>query len=161
MPFSMTSRSRLRFCNEADSRASARPACVIGRLGRSLRLRHGDHRIDQRHLGDLDLAAKQRPECQAEFELLRRRDLGSFAGRSLRHADILSHEIERGEHRKVHRPVHPEPIAGRGLDLREQSVAHVVGGDEQGTDEGDGRADDGDDREADKREAHLTLRTQN
>src|SRR4029079_3767789 len=54
-------------------------ACILGALVGRLRLRHGDDRIDQRHLGHFDFAADQSRQLQAEAERFSRRYLGRGA----------------------------------------------------------------------------------
>ena len=56
------------------------------------------------------------------------------------------------------RPADPQTIAGRRLDLGEQAVAQLVGGDEQRSDEDDDGANDGDGRKAEERNPHVPLR---
>ena len=57
----------------------------------------------------------------------------------------------------MHWPVDGETIAGRALDLGEDSVPHIVGGDEQGGDKDGGDANDDDGRKAPQRETQLSL----
>ena len=57
----------------------------------------------------------------------------------------------------MHWPVDGETIAGRALDLGEDSVPHIVGGDEQGGDKDGGDANDVDGRKAPQRETQLSL----
>ena len=60
----------------------------------------------------------------------------------------------------MHGPVDGETIAGRALDLGEDSVPHILGGDEQRGDKDGGHADDDDGREAPQRETQLSLQGQ-
>ena len=58
---------------------------------------------------------------------------------------------------EMHRPIDSDAVAGRRLDLSKKLVTHLVGGDEERTNEEHDRADDGDDRKADERKPHLFL----
>jgi hypothetical protein len=60
-------------------------------------LRHVEDGPDQRDLGQLDLAAQEWRHGEAKAELFCRRQIDGACAARLRHADILCHQLERGE----------------------------------------------------------------
>jgi hypothetical protein len=127
-------------------------------LARLPGLRNRDDRIDERDLRHLDLAAEQGGELQAEAQRFGLGHLRRVRLTALRDTDILRDEVERWKERDLQRTADPQAIPGRRLDLCEQAVAQIVGGDEERADKDDDGADDGDGRKAEERKPHVPLR---